>query len=221
MPDASIKEKIKQILDVLKRDYGVVQEQHRHDPVSVLVQTILSQNTSDTNSEVAFRGLLASFNSWEEVANASIGDIGDCIRCGGLWRIKAQRIKQVLREILQKRGRLELDFLSQLTSSEAEDWLQQLKGVGLKTARCVLLFSLRVPTLPVDTHILRVSKRLGLISFKASADDAHEILAEVVMPEDVYQFHVLMIEHGRKICRARYFHCQDCALKKLCISFMN
>ena len=221
MTATSIEGKIRQILDILQREYGVQPEQPRHDPVSVLMQTILSQNTSDTNSGVAFRSLLASFNNWEEVADANTATIAESIRYGGLWRIKAQRIKQVLGEILQKRGRLELDFLSQLTSSEAEDWLHQLTGVGLKTARCVLLFSLGVPALPVDTHILRVSQRLGLVSPKASADDAHKTLGKVVPPEDVYQFHVLMIEHGRKTCRARYSNCQSCILKNLCVSVMK
>jgi len=214
-----MQERIRQILDLLREEYGVPEWQARSDPVSVLVQTILSQNTSDTNSRGAFQSLLASFNSWGEVVDADVEAIARCIRCGGLGRIKAQRIREALKEVLRKRGRLELDFLSQLTPSGAEDWLQKLPGIGLKTARCILLFSLGMPTLPVDTHILRVSKRLGLISFKASSHDAHNILGEVVSPVDAYQFHILVIQHGRKTCRARHPNCSDCVLKKICKSY--
>lgn len=214
-----MQEKIRQILDLLKREYGAPERQPRPDPVSVLVQTVLSQNTSDANSRAAFQSLLASFDNWEDIADADINTIADCIRCGGLRRIKAQRLKQALREIMRKRGRLELDFLSQLTPSDAESWLQRLPGVGLKTARCVLLFSLGLPALPVDTHILRVTKRLGLIRPKASLREAHHVLGEVVSPEDVYLFHILVIEHGRRICQARYPNCQACVLKKMCASY--
>jgi endonuclease-3 len=216
-----MQEKIRQILDLLRREYGVPQWQPHSDPISVLVQTILSQNTSDTNSRGAFQSLLASFYSWEEVANADVDAIADCVRCGGLGRIKAQRIKQALGEIVRRRGRLELDILSQLTPSDAEDWLQKLPGIGLKTARCILLFSLGMPILPVDTHILRVSKRLGLIISKASLREAHYILGEAVPPADVYQFHILVIQHGRKTCQARNPRCSDCVLQKMCINYTS
>lgn len=210
---------MRQILDLLRGEYGVPKRQPHSDPVSILVQTILSQNTSDTNSRGAFRSLLASFDNWEGVVDADIEAVARCIRCGGLGRIKAQRIKQALGEIVQRRGRLELDFLSQLAPSDAEDWLQKLPGIGLKTARCVLLFSLEMPLLPVDTHILRVSKRLGLISSRASLREAHYILGKAVPPMDAYQFHILVIKHGRKTCRARHPNCNDCVLKKICRSY--
>ena len=218
MTDTPIKERIRQLLNPLKREYGVPEWQPHDDPVSVLVQTILSQNTSDTNSRSAFLSLLASFDSWEDVAYADVDTIAQCIRRGGLGRIKAQRIKQTLKGISQKKGQLELDFLGQLAPSEAQDWLEQLPGVGAKTARCVLLFSLGVPALPVDTHISRVARRLGLINPKASLDEAHSALGEMVPPDDVYQFHALLIKHGRRICRARYPRCQDCVLAEICIS---
>ena len=214
-----IKERARQILDLLKGEYDVPKWQPRFDPIPVLVQTILSQNTSDANSGNAFRALLDSFDKWEDVANANVDTIAYCIRHGGLGRIKAHRIKQALEEIARKRGQLELNFLSQLTLPEAQDWLQKLPGVGLKTARCVLLFSLGMPALPVDTHILRVTKRLGLISAKASPEEAHRSLQEVVLPEDVYQFHILVIEHGRRRCQARNPSCQDCVLNKMCMTY--
>jgi endonuclease-3 len=214
-----MQEKIRQILDLLKREYGVPEWQPCPDPVSMLVQTILSQNTSDTNSRLAFQSLLASFDNWEDVANAEVNTIANCIRRGGLGTIKAQRLKQALKEIMRERGRLELEFLTQLTSSGAEGWLQRLPGVGLKTARCVLLFSLGTPVLPVDTHILRVTKRLGLIRPRASLREAHHALGETVSPDDVYLFHILVIEHGRTTCQARHPNCQACVLKKMCPSY--
>ncbi len=214
MTATTSRERIGQILDLLRQEYGVPQWRPDYGPVSVLVRTILSQNTSDTNSRGAFRSLLKSFDNWESVAEADVAAIAHCIRNSGLGRIKAQRIKQALEEIVRKRGRLELDFLSQLTLPEAQDWLGRLPGVGLKTARCVLLFSLGMPSLPVDTHIWRVTKRLGLISAKASLNEAHNTLGELVPEEDVYQFHILIIEHGRRVCRARNPNCRDCVLKK-------
>ena len=208
-----------QILNLLEREYGNPEWRPNQDPISVLVQTILSQNTSDVNSGTAFRSLVTSFAKWEDVADADVDAIVQSIRSGGLERIKAQRIKQVLREIMQERGRLELDFLSQLSLSDAEDWLLKLPGVGLKTARCVLLFALGMPALPVDTHILRVARRLGLISPKASPQEAHHLLGIIVPPQEVYQFHVLMIEHGRRTCHARRPHCWECVLKEICPSY--
>jgi len=219
MLNTPTKQKIRQILNLLRGEYGVPEWQARHDPISVLVQTILSQNTSDANSRGAFLALLNAFDNWQDVADADVGTIAYCIRSGGLERIKAQRIREALKEVVRKRGRLELDFLSDLTLSDAQDWLRKLPGVGVKTARCVLLFSLGMPALPVDTHILRVTKRLGLISPKASLHEAHYALGQVVPPADVYQFHILVIEHGRSICQARHPNCRGCVLKKICMSY--
>jgi len=211
---------IREILDLLKEEHGTPEWQLRYDPISVLVQTILSQNTSDTNSMGAFVSLLSSFKRWEKVADADIDTVEYAIRHGGLGRVKAVRIKQALKEIERRRGRLELDFLSQLSLSEARDWLEQLPGVGEKTASCVLLFSLGVPALPVDTHILRVAKRLGLISSKTSLKQAHQLLGELVPQQDVYQFHILIIEHGRRVCRVQRPLCHDCVLMEMCPSYM-
>lgn len=216
--DDRSKERVRQVLELLKGEYGIPDWQLRNDPVAVLVQTILSQNTSDTNSQSAFRSLLTTFEKWEDVASASVEIIAHCIRRGGLGRVKARYIKRALEEIMVKRASVNLDFLAQLTLTDAEGWLLQLPGVGLKTARCVLLFSLGLPALPVDTHIWRVTQRLGLTSPKASLQEAHRILAGLVPPEEVYSFHILVIEHGRKICRARHPRCRECVLDRICIS---
>ena len=207
------------MVDLLRREYGTPEWHLDSDPLAVLIQTILSQNTSDMNSGSAFRSLRAAFAGWEDLAAADIEDIAGSIRRGGLGEIKARRIKQALDEIVRRRGCLDLRFLSQSDWRDAEAWLLKLPGVGMKTARCVLLFSLGMPALPVDTHILRVSKRLGLIDNRASLEKAHHWLGDIVPPEAVYHFHVLLIEHGRKVCRARYPDCPNCVLKKLCISY--
>ena len=208
-----------QIVELLKREYGAPEWHPNGDPLSVLVQTILSQNTSDVNSGKAFRSLRDAFADWTDLISSDVETIASSIRHGGLGRIKAHRIKQTLGEIVRKHGLLELDFLGQLAPLDAEGWLLELPGVGLKTARCVLLFALGMPALSVDTHILRVSRRLGLIDTRTSLEEAHYRLGEIVSPEDVYHFHILVIEHGRRICRARHPDCPSCVLKGLCISY--
>jgi len=207
---------IERILELLISEYGDPEWQPDNEPLSGLIQTILSQNTSDTNSGRAFQSLLASFPSWEAVADAEVDDIADSIRMGGLADIKAGRIKQALAEIRRERDRLELDFLNQLPLEEARDWLKRLPGVGTKTANCVFLFSLGRPALPVDTHVFRVSKRLGLVGSRASVERAHGLLEELVPADKVYQFHVLMIEHGRKVCKAQRPRCAECVLQRSC-----
>ena len=213
------KESIGDILELLTEEYGRREWQPGESPMSVLVQTILSQNTSDSNSRRAFESLSASFGSWDEVADASVSQIANSIKAGGLGEIKARYIKQVLEEIRQRRDRFGLDFLRRLPLDEARDWLRQLPGVGMKTASCVLIFSLGMPALPVDTHVFRVAKRLGLVDSKTSVERAHKLLESLVPPADVYRFHVLLIEHGRKICKAQRPWCNQCVLRGLCARF--
>ena len=210
---------IERILDLLVGEYGGHKRQPRHDPLSVLVQTILSQNTSDVNSRRAFESLMTAFGGWEDVAAADVDEIAVSIRVGGLGKIKAKRLKQALGEIRRKRGKLELSFLDKLPLAEARGWLKQLPGVGTKTANCVLLFSSGRPALPVDTHVFRVAKRLGLVDPKASMEQTHGLLESTVSSKDVYQFHVLMIEHGRRVCQAQRPHCPRCVLRRLCPSY--
>jgi endonuclease-3 len=210
---------IEQILKLLTKEYGKRGWRPRQSPIAVLVQTILSQNTSDRNSERAFEQLLASFDGWEKIANAGVGRIREVIKAGGLGTVKARYIKQALGEIRRRQGGFELDFLQELPVDEARDWLRQLPGVGMKTASVVLLFSLGMPALPVDTHVFRVSKRLGLIDSKISVEKAHRLLERLVPPQDVYRFHVLFIEHGREICKAQRPRCRECVLGSLCPSY--
>lgn len=211
------KVRAEQTLNLLTKEYGSRKWQPRHDPLSVLVQTILSQHTSDTNSRRAFESLITAFGSWEKVAAADVDQIFALIKVGGLGKIKASRIKQMLSEIKRKRGKIELSFLDKLPLAEAREWLKQLPGVGTKTANCVLLFSFGRPALPVDTHVFRVARRLEMVS-SPSVEQAHELLEGLVTPGDVYQFHVLMIEHGRRICQSQHPHCLQCVLRALCPS---
>jgi endonuclease-3 len=209
---------IEEVIKLLEQEYGPCRWQSDRDPIDVLIGTILSQNTSDANSERAFASLKASFDSWEAVASAPAEHIARVIKSGGLHQIKAARIKQVLEQIEKKQGRISLDFLKSKTMAEAENYLMRLPGVGHKTASCVLLFALGKPSLPVDTHIFRVAKRLGLIDSKVSIEKAPNLLQEQIPPSKVYQFHIHMIEHGRRICHARQPRCHRCILRDICPS---
>jgi endonuclease-3 len=208
--------KISEIIELLQKEYGSINWRSRTDPLSELIMTILSQNTSDHNSRRAFDSLLKRFGSWEAATEGSVEDIAEAIRLGGLAQVKAPRIKQILQQIRKQRGSLNLRFLKKMPVAEAKEWLQSLPGVGPKTAACVLLFSLGKPVLPVDTHIHRVAKRVGLIDYRVSAEKAHEILGSMVPAEDVYQFHIHMIEHGRRVCKAQRPRCHECILVKVC-----
>ncbi len=207
---------IHQAIQLLEREYGVRRWQRHRDPLSELILTILSQNTSDNNTQRAFSALVAEFGNWEAVADGDVEQIAHAIRCGGLSRIKAVRIKTILKRILQERSSLDLKFLSQMPFPEAKAWLRRLPGVGPKTASCVLLFSLGMPVLPVDTHLYRVAKRLGLINSNVSVERAHEILGGLVPQESIYGFHLNMVEHGRRVCRARKPKCEECILAEGC-----
>ena len=209
---------IEKVIELLEREYGTREWQPDGEPRGVLIGTILSQNTSDINSKRAFNSLLATFGSWEVIAGAPVEHIAQAIKSGGLSRIKAVRIKQILNEIEEEQGCISLDSLKTVTMSEAKDYLLHLSGVGQKTASCVLLFAQGRPCLPVDTHIFRVARRLELIDPRISVEKAHSMLQEQVPPSKVYQFHLHMIEHGRRVCHARKPHCYDCALREGCPS---
>jgi endonuclease-3 len=184
--------------------------------VDELVSTILSQNTSDLNRDRAFEALIARFPTWEAVRDARPQALIRAIRPAGLANQKGPRIQQALRSITAARGRLELDFLRQLDPEAAREWLLKLKGVGPKTAAIVLQFSLGMPAFPVDTHIHRVSGRLGLRPEKASPEQTHEILARLLPPQSYYAAHLNLIRHGREVCKARRPLCERCSLTDLC-----
>jgi endonuclease-3 len=190
---------------------------HAHlDPVSELVCTIISQNTNDNLRDQAYRTLRQRFPTWEEVRDAPVQDVIDAIKIAGLGQTKAPRMQEALRRITAERGRLELDFLREMSVEDAKAWLTAMDGVGPKTAAIILLFSLGMPAFPVDTHIHRVSRRLGLIPPQASRERAHELLEAMLPPETYYAFHLNLIQHGREICGARKPRCELCTLRDLC-----
>jgi endonuclease-3 len=205
------------VLRRLRRAYGRRPWKCWGKGVDVLVETILSQNTSNANSEAGYRQLRRRFRSWKQVADAEVSEIERHIRVSGLSRIKAPRIRQILREIRDQRdGKIDLQFLADLDESAAYDYLRRFAGVGPKTANCVLLFAFGHGVFPVDTHIHRIARRLGLIGAKASAEAAHDLLKPMIPAKDRYEMHVLLIEHGRKRCRAINPRCRECALLELC-----
>ncbi|NLE77838.1 MAG: endonuclease III [Chloroflexi bacterium] len=186
------------------------------DPVDTLVNTIISQNTNDVLRDRAYERLRLRFPTWEQVRDAPVGAIAEAIQVAGLGGQKAAHIKATLQRIQQERGALDLEFLRTLPVVEARRWLTSFNGIGPKTAAIVLLFALGMPAFPVDTHVHRVTKRLGLIPPAATREKAHDLLEALMPPETYYAFHLNIIAHGREVCAARRPRCQVCVLPDLC-----
>ena len=184
--------------------------------VDELVSTILSQNTNDINRDRAFDNLREIFPTWEEVRDADEAAVIEAVRVAGLANQKGPRIQQVLREITAERGLIDLDFLSALPTDEARAWLTKFNGVGPKTAAIVLCFSLNRPAFPVDTHVYRVTGRIGLRPEKISVEKAHPYLEDVFPPETYYAAHLNIIRLGREVCNARKPKCPRCPVRELC-----
>ena len=215
-PGEGLADKALEVHRRLLEDYGEPIWRPHMDAVSELVSTILSQNTNDVNRDVAFDRLRARLPAWEQVRDADTETVIEAIRPAGLANQKGPRIQQALRIITQERGELDLDFLADWPVEEAKEWLCAINGVGPKTAAIVLLFSLGRPAFPVDTHVHRVSKRLGLIGPKVSREKAHVELEELMPVEAYYPFHLNVIRHGRGICSSRKPRCTECSLNDLC-----
>jgi endonuclease III len=199
MSDRTPEEQALEVHERLLAHYGEPQLKPQRPPLDELVLTILSQNTNDTNSGSAWKGLRSRFPTWEKVCQADVKEVAEAIRVGGLANTKAPRIQAILNHLHEERGELNMGFLHDLSVDEAREYLLDLPGVGQKTAACVLLFSLHKPAMPVDTHVHRVSLRLELVPAKTSAEKAHQIL-EALLPSDTYYpFHLNMIRHGRTL----------------------
>jgi endonuclease III len=204
------------VIDRLSAAYGTPEWRPHGDAVSELILTLLSQNTADYNSGHAFSRLLQRFPDWQSVLDAPVSEVEDAIRPGGLAPTKAPRLQALLSEVKARSGTFDLRFLEDLPLDQAREWLRTLPGVGPKTAACVLLFGMGRPGLPVDTHVHRVSMRLGLIAPKLPPDKAQTQLEAEVPEDDHYAFHVLLIKHGRHRCMARSPNCPECPLLPQC-----
>jgi endonuclease-3 len=220
-PDASLypPQRLEQAREVFARlleAFGRPEWREPLSPLDELVSTILSQNTNDRNRDVAFGRLLASFPTWEAVRDAPPEAVIDAIRPAGLANQKGPRIQSVLREITRERGRLDLEFLRQLPPADAHAWLMRFNGVGPKTAAIVLQFALDMPAFPVDTHVYRVSGRIGLRPLKMTVEQAHPYLAGMFPPEEYGPAHLNLIRLGREICAARRPMCEICPVRPVC-----
>jgi len=206
----------RRVLAALEKMYGRPEALPPKDPLAELIFTILSQHTSDLNRDRAWASLWQSFASWDEVARAPRRAIERAIRMGGLAPTKSRVIREVLEEVKRREGSYTLDRLAGLSMDEVERYLMGFKGVGLKTIRCVQVFSLGQPAFPVDTHVFRVCRRLGLIPETSDFEAAHRLLAEVTPPSETLVFHLNLIRHGRLVCKAGRPACERCPLRPEC-----
>jgi endonuclease III len=210
------REKIPYVMQNLRAVYGTPELEKNVDPLDCLIETILSQSTTNVNSQRAFGNLKQRFADWEEARRARVTSIEAAIRCGGLAKQKSVIIKRILNEIKDQCGSLDLSFLRTVPLAEAKEFLSNFKGVGPKTVACVLLFSCNAAVFPVDTHIFRIARRLCLIPEKCGDQEAHEMMEQIIAPERFYEAHINLIRHGRKICRPQKPLCEACVILDYC-----
>jgi endonuclease-3 len=218
---SEIQIKAEKICRLLIQNYGEVVSERKLPPIDELVMTILSQHTNDVNMLRAFTNLKAIYSTWNEVLNAPQEELAQVIRSSGMFNLKAKRIQAALGEIQVRVGKLDLSHLETMEINEAKEWLTSLHGVGPKTAAIVLLFSFERPVLPVDTHVWRVTKRLGLIEPKVSRERAHELLQQIIPNDCIPSLNKNLVRHGREICQSQRPRCVDCFLKNLCVYYQS
>jgi len=221
MPPASLAKRALRVHQLLLDHYGQPTWRSPLPAIDELVSTILSQNTNDTNRDRAFGLLRTALPTWESVRDAPTDVVVNAIRPAGLANQKGPRIQQVLRAITEERGSLDLEFLRGMPTEEARAWLTRFNGVGPKTAAIVLQFSLGKPAFPVDTHIYRVTGRLGLRPEKMPVEEAHSHFEKILPPETYYAAHLNLIRHGREVCGARQPRCDKCILRRNCNYYTN
>ena len=209
-------EKARTVRDRLMAHYGYPNWRPHRDPLEELIVTTLAQNSTDHNADIAYRRLRARFPTWMDVMTAPVEEVIEAVKPAGLGNQKGPRIQAILRKVWEERGEFDLSFLGTMSTEEAEAWLTSIKGVGHKTASIVLLFCFNRPTFPVDTHVSRVTKRLGLVPENASTRQIRALWESLVPPEDYYPLHLNLIRHGREVCRARNPQCAACVLADVC-----
>ena len=209
-------EKARWIYERLLEYYGHPDWRPHYPPLEELIITTLAQNSTDRNALKAYRRLRERFSSWMEVMTAPVEEVIDAVRPAGLGNQKGPRIQAILRKVWEERGSFDLSFLGEMSTEEAEAWLTSIKGIGHKTAAIVLLFCFNRPTFPVDTHVSRVSKRLGMVPPNANTRQIRAIWESIVPEEWYYPLHLNLIRHGREVCKARNPQCAICPLQERC-----
>lgn len=220
-PDTHLIQKSQEVYRILEITFGLPEWRQPLSAIDELISTILSQNTNDSNRDMAFNRLKEAFPDWESVRDAQPEEVIEAVRPAGLANQKGPRIQAILRQISEERGSLCLDFLSDSSKEDAHAWLSRFKGVGPKTAAIVLQFSLGIPAFPVDTHVYRVSGRVGLLPEKLSVEAAHARLETLFLPEQYGPGHLNFIRLGREICHSRKPECERCPLYKICDYYQN
>jgi endonuclease-3 len=215
-----LKKKTKELIKRLDNHYGLKEWSRWREPVGELVRTILSQNTTDKNSLKAYADLQEAYPTWEDILLAEEADIANVIRSGGLANTKAKKIKKALAEIKKHHGSIDLEFLADYELTEAAKYLISLDGVGPKTAACVLIFSFNFPMIPADTHVHRLSNRIGIVD-GSTREKTQELLQDEIPDKNKYSFHLNLIEHGRQICKAKNPGCANCFLQDICDYFQD
>jgi endonuclease-3 len=214
-----LKAKLRRITLLLEKEYGIPRRGRPGNLLDILIETILSQNTSDQNRDRAYQRLKTRFPRWEDVLEAKTKPVVSAIRQGGLARQKAKRIREILHWIKRQQGKLSLSFLTKMDSEEIKKTIGALKGVGPKTLHCLLLFGLRREAFPVDTHILRIGKRLGFIPEWMGAEKAHLWMSPLIPKDKSLSLHLNLIRFGRSLCQARKPLCDICFLSGQCLYF--
>jgi endonuclease-3 len=214
-----LKAKVRKITLLLEKQYGIPRRKGSGNPLNILIETILSQNTNDKNRDKAYQRLKKRFPRWEDVLEVKTKSIVSAIRPGGLAEQKARRIRKILHWIKKREGRLSLSFLKKMDSGEIKKTIGALKGIGPKTLHCLLLFGLEREAFPVDTHILRIGKRLGFIPERMDAEKAHLWMISLIPKEKSLSLHLNLIRFGRSICKARKPECNKCLLSIECLWF--
>jgi len=217
----SLRAKLSKITLLLEKEYGIPRRTRPGNPVDILIETILSQNTNDQNRDKAYQKLKTRFPRWEDVLEAKTKRIVSAIREGGLAGQKARRIREILHWIKKRQGKLSLSFLRRMDSEEIKNTIGPLRGVGPKTLHCLLLFGLGREAFPVDTHILRIGKRLGFIPDRMDAEKAHEWMSPLIPRKKSLSLHLNLIRFGRSVCKARKPSCDLCFLSGECLYFRH
>jgi endonuclease-3 len=220
-PDAGQKTRL--IHELLNQQYGIQAIYGRLEPLHELIATVLSHRTTHANEVTAFRTMMERFGSWEAIRDAPVEELTQAIQTANYPEVKAPYIKQILSRIIAERGEASIDFLREMATEAAMTWLTALPGVGLKTSTLLLLFNFQKPVLPVDTHVHRVSQRLGLIGPKVTAEKAHAILL-AYLPQDatvLFNFHKHFYWHGQRVCTWSFPKCPQCVLKTHCDYFLK